>query len=146
MAVNPESPSFDDAPLVAAARAAHGHAYAPYSRFKVGAALRLVDGRIVTGGNVENASYGLTICAERSAVVAAVAQGMGVGDIAAVVVVTDAAELTPPCGACRQVLAEFAPPETPVALHAARGDATQLHTVGTLLPHAFTPSMLRQRV
>lgn len=88
------------------ARAASANAHAPYSRFAVGAALRLRDGQIVTGVNVENASYGLTCCAERTAVFAAV--GAGHRDFEAIAVHADAAS-APPCGACRQVMTEFAP-------------------------------------
>jgi len=88
------------------ARAASAHAHAPYSRFAVGAALRLSSGEVVTGVNVENASYGLTSCAERNAVFAAV--GAGQAEFEAIAVHADAAS-APPCGACRQVLTEFAP-------------------------------------
>src|SRR5471030_1443505 len=92
--------------LIAAATAAHERAYAPYSRFPVGAALLGASGRIHNGCNVENASYGLTSCAERNAVFGAVAAGERT--FLAVAVVTAAETLTPPCGACRQVLVEFA--------------------------------------
>ena len=92
-------------PLLEAAWAAREHAHAPYSGFKVGAALGLRDGTIVGGCNVENAAYPMCTCAERTAACAAVAAGMKAGDLVAAVVVAEADGLTPPCGACRQVLA-----------------------------------------
>ncbi len=93
--------------LIDVARKARVQAYAPYSKFAVGAALLTKSGKFFAGCNVENASLGLTICAERSAVAAAVAEGHA--DFEAIAVVTDSAEPTLPCGACRQVLAEFNP-------------------------------------
>jgi cytidine deaminase len=95
-----------DARLVAAARAARSHAYAPYSRYRVGAAILTRGGRIYRGCNVENASYGATLCAERAAVAAMVTGGHH--DPVACAIVTTGAEPAAPCGICRQVLAEFA--------------------------------------
>jgi homotetrameric cytidine deaminase len=123
--------------LVAAAAAARTHAYAPYSHFQVGAALLLADGRIITGINVENASYGLSVCAERNAIAAAVLAGLKPGSLRALAVAADSDAPVSPCGACRQVLAEFAPPDMPVLLHNVRDSFTATHTVSELLPHAF---------
>ena len=95
--------SFDR--LIAAARVARDHAHAPYSNFRVGAAVRAQSGRIFTGCNVENATYGLTLCAERVAIFKAISEGERGFD--AVAVVADTEALTPPCGACRQILWEF---------------------------------------
>jgi cytidine deaminase len=120
--------------LGAAARAAQANAYAPASRFRVGAAVLADDGRIFAGCNVENASYGLTICAERAAVCAAVAAG--VRAIRAVAVVTDLLEPARPCGACRQVLAEFGPAMTVVLLGSAQTRRTT--SLEKLLPEPFT--------
>jgi cytidine deaminase len=91
--------------LARAARQSRRKAFAPFSKFKVGAALQAASGEIVTGGNVESASYGLTLCAERVAVFKAVSEG--IEDFVAVAVVTAASRPTPPCGACRQILWEF---------------------------------------
>ncbi len=91
--------------LVQAARAARLHAHAPFSTFHVGAALEAHDGRIITGCNVENASYGLTICAERVAIFKAISEG--IRGFRRIVVVADTEAPTPPCGACRQLLWEF---------------------------------------
>ncbi|MCI0685469.1 MAG: cytidine deaminase [Gemmataceae bacterium] len=95
----------NDTSLLDAARTARKHAHAPFSGFQVGAALECADGRIVTGCNVENATYGLTICAERVAVVKAISEGVRQFTRIAIVADTDAP--TPPCGACRQILWEF---------------------------------------
>jgi cytidine deaminase len=92
----------DDRDLLELAREAAGGAYAPYSAFRVGAAVLARDGQVVTGANVENSSYGLTLCAERAALGRAVAEGIRPGDVAAVAVTAS------PCGACRQWLLEFA--------------------------------------
>ena len=91
--------------LLDAARAARQHAHAPFSRFQVGAALETSDGRIITGCNVENATYGLTICAERVAMFKALSEGHR--QFTRIAIVADTEEPTPPCGACRQILWEF---------------------------------------
>ena len=119
---NPTQTVLDD--LLQLARKAAEHAYAPYSKFRVGAALQLASGAIVTGTNVENVSYGLTICAERSALVRAVSQFGPQIRIAAVAVANLNAMPSPPCGACRQMLAEFIEPDAPVVFPAAAGTRT----------------------
>jgi cytidine deaminase len=95
--------------LIRMARAASRHAYAPYSKFQVGAAVLLNNGQFFSGCNVENASYGLTICAERNAIFSAVAKSSRKPEIIAAAVVNDRGVACSPCGACRQVLAEFGP-------------------------------------
>lgn len=123
-------------PLLAAAWAAREHAHAPYSGFRVGAALTTVGGAVVAGCNVENAAYPLCTCAERGVVAAAVGQGfLQPGGLKALAVVTEADRLTPPCGACRQVLVEFAD-TLPILLANRRERA--VHDLAALLPHAFT--------
>ena len=129
--------------LIDAALAVRAQAYVPYSKFRVGAALRLTDGRLVVGVNVENASYGHTLCAERTAVVTAVTQGLVPGQLAAAAVVSDAAAgAAAPCGACRQVLWEFAAPQLPIWLHNLHDGQTQMFALEQLLPHAFGPAQL----
>lgn len=120
--------------LLDAAWRAYGHAYVPYSRFPVGAALRTTDGAIRAGANVENASYGLGRCAEQSAVQAMVSEGERA--FLEIVVVSHAPEPASPCGACRQILFEFAP-DADVWLVSSSG-ATARHTVRSLLPYGFT--------
>jgi cytidine deaminase len=120
--------------LAHSARSVQQHAYAPASRFRVGAAVLADDGRIFSGCNVENASYGLTICAERAAVFTAVANG--VRAIRAVAVVTDLVDPARPCGACRQVLAEFGPSMQVVLLGSA--GAQLVTSLERLLPDPFT--------
>ena len=130
---DPQSPAWE--PLLEAAWKARSQAHAPYSHFQVGAALLTREGAIFGGCNVENAAYPVTLCAERGALSAAVAAGLKPGGLAAAVVVTDVPELTPPCGACRQALAEFA--ETLPVLLANRA-TRRLHRLEDLLPHSFT--------
>ncbi|HKD62219.1 MAG TPA: cytidine deaminase [Terracidiphilus sp.] len=109
--------------------------YSPYSGFKVGAALRLADGSVVIGTNVENVSFGLTICAERAALVRAVSEyGPGIR-IEAIAVANLNGAASPPCGACRQMLSEFAAPEAPVVFPAAAGTTTM--RFDELLPLGF---------
>jgi homotetrameric cytidine deaminase len=121
--------------LMEHAREAAQNAYAPYSKFRVGAALRLANGEIVTGANVENASYGLTICAERTALVRAVAEFGPEIRVAAVAVANLNGKPSPPCGACRQMLAEFAEPDAPVRFPGADGVRTM--TFSEVLPAGF---------
>lgn len=123
------------AKLLEQARLAARHSYSPYSGFKVGAALQLDSGAVVTGTNVENVSYGLTICAERSALVRAVAEFGPDIRIHAVAIINLNDAPSPPCGACRQVLAEFIEPDAPVVFPGA--DGTRAAPFSTLLPFAF---------
>jgi cytidine deaminase len=115
------------------ARKAADFAYAPYSKFRVGAALLAEDGALYTGANVENRSYGLAICAERSAVVSAVSKGAR-KFIALAISTPDSGYPVGPCGACRQVLTEFMPAEAPVRFAGGAGDRVDT-TIGALLPH-----------
>ena len=124
------------AELIAAAAAVRERAYAPYSRFLVGAALRAADGTIFAGCNVENASYGLTICAERNAIAQAIAAGTR--DFTAVAVVSENG--VTPCGACRQVLVEFGPEMTVIVVDM-RG-RRRIYTLAELLLDAFGPKHL----
>jgi cytidine deaminase len=126
--------------LVAAAQAAANRAYCPYSKFRVGAAVLSADGQIFSGCNVENASYGLTICAERNAVCQAVTRCEGPITLRAVVVFTPTQTPTAPCGACRQVLNEFGPDCEVLCVCDGPG---QLHfSLGELLPNSFGPRNL----
>ena len=120
------------------ARTAAHQAYAPYSRFTVGAAVLCADGKIFSGSNVENASTGLTICAERAAVFAAV--GAGARQLEAIVIYTPTPQPTAPCGACRQVLLEFGPDLTIISICAS--EERRRYQLSDLLPHSFGPENL----
>ncbi|MGG5811029.1 cytidine deaminase [Falsiroseomonas sp. CW058] len=131
----------DPAALMALAEHARGFAHAPYSRFQVGAALLCDDGSVVGGCNVENASYGATICAERVAVGAAVASGRR--RFVAVAVAGPAGVALGPCGICRQVLSEFSPDGALRVVTRDAAGAPRVTTLGALLPAAFGPADLR---
>ena len=126
------------AALLAAALQARENAHAPFSRFKVGAALETAGGRVVTGCNVENATYGLTICAERVAVFKAVSEGER--KFTRIAVVADTEEPTPPCGACRQILWEFGG-DLEVILGNLGGEKAR-YSLKALLPHPFDARFL----
>ena len=128
-----------DEDLIRVASLARARAYAPYSSYKVGAAIRTKRNKIHSGANVENVSYGLTVCAERCAAFAAVASGE-TKDWDAIAIVIDDERLPSPCGACRQVLAEFSP-ELRVVL-ATTGGLRKVTTLADLLPDAFLPDRL----
>ena len=128
-----------DEDLIRVASLARARAHAPYSKYKVGAAIRTKRNKIHSGANVENVSNGLSVCAERCAAFAAVASGE-TKDWDAIAIVIDDDKLPSPCGACRQVLAEFSP-ELRVVL-ATTGGLRKVTTLGELLPDAFLPDRL----
>jgi cytidine deaminase len=134
--------SEQDASLREAALGALDNAHAPYSNFPVGAALRTRDGRVITGCNVENSAFGLAICAETLAMAYAVSQGLTEFD--EIAIATDDAEPTPPCGACRQVLNEFAP-NIKISSYTRDGKEA-VWTLNELLPHAFVLNPSRGRI
>jgi homotetrameric cytidine deaminase len=129
--------------LLERAREAALNAYAPYSGFRVGAALRLAGGEIVTGANVENVSYGLTICAERAALVRAVSQFGPAIRVQAVAVANLNSTACPPCGACRQMLAEFTQPEAQAIFPDAEG-GEQTVSFRELLPLPFAAKLKQE--
>lgn len=129
-----------DCELLAQARLARENAHAPYSGFRVGAALRTFDGRIFHGCNVENISYGLTICAERTAFFAAMAAGCKAGDFESIAVAGDTPGPISPCGACRQVMIELGGAELKVVMGnlGSNGSDSATATAASLLPAAFS--------
>jgi cytidine deaminase len=128
-----------DSDLIAAARAARHHAVAPYSTFTVGAALETADGRVFTGCNIENATYGLTMCAERVAMFKALSEGHR--QFRRIAIVADTASPTPPCGACRQILWEFGG-DIEVILASTTHESARFQ-LSTLLPHPFDERLLK---
>ncbi len=126
--------------LIAQAIAARERAYAPYSHYRVGAAVLTADGRVFTGCNVENAVYPLTICAERVAITKAISEGAR--EIVAVAVVTENGGT--PCGSCRQVIREFSQPETPIYVAQPDGQYRQF-TLEHLLPESFSAEDLKDK-
>ena len=127
--------------LLKAALAAREHAHAPFSRFRVGSALEGTDGAIYTGCNIENASYGLTMCAERVAIFKAMSEGAR--EFRRIAVAADAPRLTPPCGPCRQLIWEFCGPDCQIVLVNPAG-AAETYQIRDLLPGAFDGSFLSQ--
>ena len=131
-----------DGELARQALEALAHAYSPYSKVRVGAALLSEDGRVFTGCNVENASYGLTCCAERTALVKAVSEGARA--FRAIAIATDRPRALMPCGACRQMLSEFAPRLRLIVVGPGGSDVPAIETtLDVLLPDAFGPADLR---
>lgn len=125
--------------LIELAKQVRELAYAPYSKFRVGAVVECRDGRTFTGCNVENSSYGLTMCAERVALGKAVSEGAS--DFIRIAVIADAHAPVPPCGACRQVISELCGPQTEIVMVNLNG-RLETHTVAQLLPEAFDRSFL----
>jgi cytidine deaminase len=138
LAGSPEGPSSEKIDLVAAARRAREYAEARFSHFKVGAALETADGLVITGCNVENATYGLTICAERVAMFKAISEGHRA--FTRIAIVADTPTLTPPCGACRQILWEFGGNLEVILANLAKDEAT--HLLKDLLPLPFDSRLL----
>ncbi len=135
-----EKTKYDEQKLIEAARQARKFAHARYSKFQVGAALLTKDGRIITGSNVESSSYGLTICAERVALTKALSEG--IEQFEAIAIAARDGIFTPPCGACRQLLFDYAP-DIDVIL--TNGHDFQKFKLKELLPHAFDDSNLGEK-
>ena len=121
--------------LVSLAKNASKNAYVPYSHFPIGAAVKTKDGKIFTGCNIENASFGLTNCGERTAIFKAVSEGYT--NFSEIAIYGETEEPVSPCGACRQVMAEFFEPSAKVTLISKKGETVEM-TVGGLLPYSFT--------
>jgi len=121
--------------LIDASKAAMENAYAPYSNFKVGAAVLGASGRVYSGCNVENVSYGLSVCAERTAIFKAVSEGER--EIRAIAISSSSGKAAFPCGACRQVMAEFAPSGEDMHVYLVSDEGVETYTLADLLPHEF---------
>jgi len=128
--------------LIQKARQALENAYAPYSNFKVGAALLLKNGEVIIGANVENCAYGPTNCAERSALFAAYSQGFRKKDITKIAVITDTPIAASPCGTCRQVMSELLELDCPIVLANLANTDTKISDIKELLPYLFVPENL----
>lgn len=126
--------------LINAAKEAMERSYSPYSQFKVGAAVLTEDGKVYKGCNIENSSYGATICAERTAIFKAVSEGAV--NIIKIAIVSSSGEHTFPCGICRQVLVEFAGEDALVLLEGEGGEAVEEYTLSELVPYAFDGTLL----
>ena len=128
--------------IIIEAKKAQEKAYAPYSNFRVGAVLECKDGTIFYGANVENASYGLTVCAERNAIFQAVLNGYRSDDFIKLCLITDSNTIASPCGACRQVISEFFNKDTPIILSTSNGQVLTTN-IGELLPYGFDGENLK---
>ena len=122
--------------LIQEAKKAMSNAYAPYSKFKVGAAILLKNGQVIHGANIENSSFGLTNCAERSALFAVYSNGYKKEDIKEIFIIADSKKAVSPCGACRQVISELAPKEVKITLANIDGDIKEI-SINELLPYSF---------
>ena len=123
--------------IIEEAKKAREMAYAPYSNFKVGAVIECKDGKLIYGANVENASYGLTVCAERNAIFKAVLDGYKADDLVKLCLITDSDTLASPCGACRQVISEFFNKDTPIIIATVKGEKL-ITNIEELLPYGFS--------
>ena len=130
--------SKQDNKLIAAAKKVYENAYAPYSKFKVGAALLMKDGKIISGANVENGSFGLSNCAERTAMFYAYSQGYNKDDIVKMAVVANTDKAISPCGACRQVISELLNQDCPIILTNISGTDIKVSNSKELLPYTFS--------
>lgn len=137
VSLEPESVSDDVKGLIGSAAAVMKNAYAPFSHFHVGAAILTENGNVYTGCNVENASLGGTICAERGAAMASVA-GEGYSRFKAIAIASGSDEPAPPCALCRQFLSQFTDPDVPVYLYSVKSGVLKLFSFGVLMPYPFT--------